>query len=135
MHRLCPFWFRTGHYGNCCLPLGCARAYDRNIWQRMRRRLHNPGPRSIALKHRQRSVPQNTSSFIPRITQLSHVIPFLDIQQISYDYDLGYGCDVKLENRSTRSVQPHKMTVMFFFLEESETKTKRFIRLWSEVTS
>jgi hypothetical protein len=128
MHHLCPFWFRTGHYGNCYLPLGRARAFDRNIWQCMRRRLHNPGPRSIALKHRQCPFPQYPSPFIPCIAQLSHVIPVLDIQQLSYDYDLGYGCDVKLENGSKRNVQSHEMTVMFFFLEESETKTKRFIR-------
>ena len=52
----------------------------------MRRRLHNPGPRSIALN--------NSSLFIPHIAQqLSHVMPVLDIQQISYDYNLGYGCD------------------------------------------
>jgi hypothetical protein len=62
------------------------------------------------------------------MTQLSHVIPVLDIQQISYDYDLGYGCNVKLENRSPRNIQPHEMTVMFVFLEESEMKTKRFTR-------
>jgi hypothetical protein len=60
----------------------------------MRRRLHNPRPRSIALN--------NSSLFIPRIAQqLSHFMPVLDIQQISYDYNLGYGCygcDFKLEN-------------------------------------
>ena len=133
MHHLCPFRFPTGHYWDCCLPLGCARAYGRNIWQRMRRCLHNPGPCSIVLKRRQYSSPQNSSLFIPCITQLSHVILALDIQQISYDYDLGYGCDINLESRSTRNVQPHEMTVMFS-LKEVRRRLSGSYAVWSEIT-
>ena len=74
-----------------------------------------------------------SSELLTCITRLSHVIPVLDIQQISYDYDLGYGFDVELENRFTRNVQSHEMTAMFF-LEESETRPRGSYAVWSEVT-